>query len=240
MEIHIQLTLLNRKKCIVKQFEKYFFHALQKCWRKSKMHPKRKYLELNATANSSIVGRCVIVLNGWGWKKPAEMWKVTTVVVVVANKKTLSHTVHGSSFRERIVAGLKQVFEHVLCVDSNCFEQHMNPSCILRHNKKNCKHTSLSVCKKYDGNGENSRKPSIIYYTGAYTGLIHGGGIFQCLLLVVSVWRERFISVSAWVCVQKHLTLPLITSEKRANSKLFQLFTWYYSSTNIHLMKCSK
>lgn len=103
-----------------------FFYSLQKCWRKYKMHPKWKYLELNATANSSIVGRCVIVLNGWGWKKPAEMWKSTT-----------AHTVHGSSFRERIVAGLKQVFEHVLCVDSNCFEQHTNPSCILRHNKKN-------------------------------------------------------------------------------------------------------
>lgn len=112
--LNLCYSILNRfhsNSYSVNSFESYkmhrktvwevFFYA---CWRKSKMHPKRKYLKLNATANSSIVGRCVIVLNGWGWKKPAEMWKATTAVVEVANIKTLSHTVHGSSFRERIVA----------------------------------------------------------------------------------------------------------------------------------------
>lgn len=45
--------------------------------------------------------------------------------------------------------------------------------------------------------------------------------------MLVSFLCERLINVSAWVCVEKHLTLPLITSEKREQTANYSnFFTW--------------
>lgn len=81
----------------------------------------------------------------------------------------------------------------------------------------------------------SSRKPSIIYYTGAYSTL-WWWEFTMFIVRIVSFYRwSRFINVSAWVCVQKHLTLPLINQVKREQTANYSNFLHEnYSSTNTH------
>lgn len=129
---------------------------------------------------------------------------------------------------------LETVLDHVLCMESNCFVTH--ESSVYFATKKEYKYAVLKLretkreraSETKRRNDENAKKQQkTIYY------LLH-----RCIYFFDTPWWLDFTmfivrvvsffvgNVSAWVCVQKHLTLPLITSEKRANSKLFKLFTW--------------